>query len=170
MIKLFIDLDGVLININKFIQEVINNSGVDISIKESFIELCKPFSRNNFLEKCEKINNSFELIKFVKQQYKLIIITHCYSDSEAELKINFIKKKIQDVKCIATSFDKTKNEMLPSAEKSILIDDYVVNVDNWIENGDIEVHFRDKQNGQKYPIIDDLRYLLYTNFLKELDN
>ena len=43
MIKLFIDLDGVLININKFIQEVINNSGVYISIKESFIELCKPF-------------------------------------------------------------------------------------------------------------------------------
>ena len=60
MPKLFLDLDGVIINTNKFIQETIKNSGVDISIKEVFVELCKSFPWNSFLDQCDEINNSFE--------------------------------------------------------------------------------------------------------------
>lgn len=170
MIKLFLDLDGVIINTNKFIQETIKNSGIDSSIKESFIELCKSFPWNNFLEQCEEINNSFELVERLNTQYDLTIITHCYSDSEAELKIDFIKKKFKDVKCITVPFTKTKNEMVDSTANSILIDDYIVNVDNWNKSGGIGLYFSDKENSCNYPIIDDLKCLLDMEFLKGVEN
>lgn len=170
MIKLFLDLDGVLINTNKFVQESINNSPVDISNKEAFVELCKSFPWNNFLEKCEEIKNSFELIERLKERYDLTIITHCYSECETELKINFIKEKFKDVKYITTPFNKAKNEMVSSTENSILIDDYIVNIDNWSKSGGIGFLFSDKQNSKDYPIIDDLRYLLDIDFLKEVEN
>ena len=170
MTKLFLDLDGVIINTNKFIQETIKNSGVDISIKEVFVELCKSFPWNSFLDQCDEINNSFEIIESLKVKYDLTIITHCYSDSEAELKIDFIKRKFKDVKYITVPFDKAKNEMVDSTLDSILIDDYIVNIDDWCNSGGIGVHFSDKENNKNYPIIDDLKYLLDIDFLKGVEN
>lgn len=108
MKKLYLDLDGVIINTNKFAQEEITKSGIDITQKNSLIELCKTFPWRCFLDNCETINNSFEIVPKLSLKYDVTIITHCYSSLEADLKQNFIKNKFQNIKCITVPFKKRK--------------------------------------------------------------
>ena len=60
--------------------------------------------------------------------------------------------------------------MVDSTIDSILIDDYIVNIDDWCNSGGIGVHFSDKENNKNYPIIDDLKCLLDIDFLKGVEN
>jgi hypothetical protein len=168
MRKLFLDLDGVLVNTNKYIQETINNSNIDTSIKEAFIELCKSFPWNNFLLKCEEINNSFELLNQLNKIYDLTIITHFYSFDEEKLKIDYITTNFKGIKYITVPFEKKKDEMV-DAKNCILVDDYYVNIENWNNSGGIGLYFSSNTNKNTITI-DNLSYLLDDNFIERILN
>ena len=168
MKKLFLDLDGVLINTNKYIQKAINNSNDDISIKEVFVELCKSFPWHDFLNNCKEINNSFKLIKELNKIYDLTIITHFYSLSEEKLKIDFITNKFKGIKYITVPFEKKKNEIV-NAKNCILVDDYYANIENWNKSGGIGLFFSNKTT-KKIMTINNLRLLLDYKFIERIES
>lgn len=168
MRKLFLDLDGVLVNTNKYIQETIDNSNIDISIREAHIELCKSFPWNIFLDKCEEINNSFELLNELNKVYDLTIITHCYSINEENLKIDYITTNFKGIKYITVPFEKRKDEIV-DAKDCILVDDYYVNIESWNNSGGIGLHFSSNMS-ENIQTIDNLKILLDDSFIERIES
>ena len=164
MKKLFLDLDGVLIDTNKYIQEMINDSEVDTTTKDSYIKLCKSFPWRYFLKNCDEINNSFEIIFELNKVYDLTIITHFYSLNEEELKIDYITTNFKGIKYITVPFNKKKNDVV-SAKDCILVDDYYVNIENWNSSGGIGLYFSNSINNNCLTI-DNLKCLLDKNFIE----
>lgn len=167
MKKLFLDLDGVLINTNKYVQETINKSNVDISIKEDFEGLCKSFPWQEFLNKCKEINNNFELLNELNKIYDLTIITHFYSHNEEKLKIDYITTNFKDIKYIAVPFKKKKDEMV-DAKNCILVDDYYANIESWNNSGGIGLYYS-KNTSRNIMTIDNLKPLLDYSFIERIE-
>ena len=92
-------------------------------------------------------------------KFNVAILTHVNSMQEIESKVNFIRKFLRDVTIIPVPKGISKTRMI-NARFSILVDDYPVNLSEWVEAGGIGVRFDLDLQGKGFLVIDHLDDLL----------
>ena len=138
---IYIDFDGVLVDTPRLIKE-------QIKIKGNSCETCQNFPWKIFLEKCNEIENNFSYIKKLSEKFKVIIITHVYSDNEQQEKQRYIRENLKGIECITVPYYIEKSEIV-NPKENILIDDYSINIDKWIKSGGIGIHFKEEKRIDK---------------------
>lgn len=156
---IYVDLDGVIVNTSKYIREELTKKRDKIKYRE----ICESFPWDLFLKKCTEINNSFECLKKISQKYKVVILTHIYSDFEAIEKKKYIESKLPGT-IVITVPKNIKKDKYVEAKNNILIDDYLNNIISWNNAGGYGIYFNendDRENSivrldQIFSIINEL--------------
>ena len=160
MKNLYIDFDGVVANTIDITYQMARENG----IKEDYTNYLQFFQTLNWhdiLSKCQPINNSYEEIKEIidSGKFNVAILTHVTSIHEAEEKIKLINRHFPDITIITVPKSISKTKVIKT-KGSILVDDYVHNLDEWKAEGGIGVRFDLDLDGKGYPVIDHLNQLL----------
>lgn len=160
MKNLYIDFDGVVVNTI----DITYNMAKEHGIKKDYANYLQFFQTLNWpdvLDKCTPVNNSYAEIKKIinSGKYNVSILTHVTSIHEAEAKIKLINKYLPDVNIVTVPKSISKSKVV-KAKNSILIDDFVPNLDDWQSSGGIAVRFDLDLDGKGYPVIDHLSDVL----------
>ena len=160
-LNLYIDFDGVILNTieisYKDFKEINKQSQGKISIKEYYENL----NWEELLNKSTPINNSIENIKKLVQSnlYNIYILSNVFSEKEAKVKQNYITEKLPNIKLITVLPEQKKCDIV-DCKNSILVDDYMGNLEIWFEKGGIPVKFSDKGKKRKFLTVTSLDMLL----------
>lgn len=127
-----------MVDTPKYIRKEIEKNG---NTDTTFINI----KWESLLLKCNPISNNMCYIKSIYQKNDISILTHVYSDKEKIAKENFIKKKIGNINVIAVPNHLKKCDFV-DAKNNVLVDDYKVNIDHWINLGGIGFSFNNKTN------------------------
>lgn len=138
---IYVDFDGVLVDTPKLIKEEIKNKG-------SGIEVYKKFPWGKFLRDCCEIENNFSSIMEIAQKFKVIILTRVYSNNEQIEKEKFVFNNLNGIEIITVPYYIEKNDMVNS-DGNILIDDYKINIEKWIQSGGIGIYVDSEKNLNK---------------------
>jgi len=160
MTNLYIDFDGVIVNSIDVTYKMADEEGF-IKTYENYLQFYRNLDWNDVLNKCNPINNSWECIGKIIDSHKfnVAILTHVNSIGEIEEKVKLIRKYFRDITIIPVPKSISKTNML-KAEGSVLVDDYVNNLDEWREAGGYGIRFDLDMDGKGYPVIDRLDVLL----------
>lgn len=134
---IYVDFDGVLVNTPKYIKKNINNS-------KNKSNVLKNLPWDKLLNNCSEINNNIDSLKKIAKEFNVAILTHVYSEFEAEEKRKYINKHISDVDVITVPYYINKNDAV-NPKNNILIDDYEKNIINWNNSGGIGILFNNTQ-------------------------
>lgn len=134
---IYVDFDGVLVNTPKYIKKNINNS-------KNKSNVLKNLPWDKLLNNCSEINNNIDSLKRIAKEFNVVILTHVYSEFEAEEKRKYINKHISDVDVITVPYYINKNDAV-NPKNNILIDDYEKNIINWNNSGGIGILFNNTQ-------------------------
>lgn len=134
---IYVDFDGVLVDTPKYIVKNIMKSK-----KKS--KILKKLPWDQLLNKCSEINNNIDSIKKLSKEFSVVILTHVYSEFEADEKRKYISKYISDVDFIIVPYYINKNDAV-NPKNNILIDDYEENIINWNNAGGIGILFNNTQ-------------------------
>lgn len=161
MKNLYIDFDGVICNTIEITYKMIEEKGIDLNDSTKVHEFYKNLDWEYVLDNCEIINDGMENIKKIcnSGKFNVAILTHVHSMNEISSKINFIRKHLRDVTIIPVPKNVSKTRMI-NARFSILVDDYPVNLSEWVEAGGIGVRFDLDLKGKGFLVIDHLDELL----------
>lgn len=161
MKNLYIDFDGVICNTIDITYKILEEKGIDLKDSVKVKEFYKNLDWESVLSNCDVINNGMENIKKIcnSGKFNVAILTHVHSMNEITSKVNFIRKYLRDVTIIPVPKDISKTRMI-NARFSILVDDYPVNLREWVEAGGIGVRFDLDMQGKGFLVIDHLDELL----------
>ena len=161
MKKLYIDFDGGICNTIEVSYKMMEKEKIDLKDSERVFKFYSELNWDDLLDKCENINNSMEnLEKIIKSgKFNVAILTHVSSIGEVISKVKYIRKYLKDVTIIPVPKAISKTKMI-NARYSILVDDYVQNLEEWKEAGGIGVKFDLDMNGKGYLVIDHLDELI----------
>lgn len=106
---IYIDFDGVLVDTPNMINNALKNS------VNSF-ETCKNLAWNYFLKNCSEIENNFSCIEEISKKYKVVILTHVYSENELLEKEKFISNLFQNVDFVPVPYNIEKIKLLIQKE------------------------------------------------------
>lgn len=160
MIKLYLDFDGVILDtIDKTYEFMKKNNIVEPEdINSYYLNLNWDDLINN---DCEQINDSITNIKKLldSKLFDISILTHVNSSNEANAKINYLHKMLGNIEVIPVDYNLNKCDVV-DCKNTILVDDYIVNLDKWFEKGGIPVKFSDSGKQCNYLSITRLDDLL----------
>lgn len=161
MTNLYIDFDGVIVNTIDVSYEMIKSKGIDLKNINEVETFYKQIDWHDLLNKSDSINNAWECIQKIidSNRFNIAILTHVNSLEEIEEKVKVIRKHFRNITIIPVPKSISKTEML-KAEGSILIDDYVHNLNEWKSAGGIGVRFDLDMDGKGFPVIDRLDEIL----------
>ena len=161
MKNLYIDFDGVICNTIEITYKMMEEKGINLKDSEKVQNFYKDLDWDYVLDNCEIINDGMENIKKIcnSGKFNVAILTHVHSMHEIKSKINFIRKHLRDVTIISVPKGISKTRMI-NARFSILVDDYPVNLSEWVEAGGIGVRFDLDLKGKGFLVIDHLDMLL----------
>lgn len=161
MKNLYIDFDGVICNTIEITYKMMEDEGIDLKDSKRVQEFYKNLDWDSVLNNCEIINDGMDNIKkiYSSGKFNVAILTHVNSMQEIESKVNFIRKFLRDVTIIPVPKGISKTRMI-NARFSILVDDYPVNLSEWVEAGGIGVRFDLDLQGKGFLVIDHLDDLL----------
>lgn len=164
--NLYIDFDGVIMDTISSSYKMMEEEGIDPRDFEKTSLFYQKLDWNIFLEETNEIHDAFEEIEEIvsSELFNVNILTHVNSLHEAEAKIRFLRKKVQDITIIVVPKSVEKTKMV-NAKDAILIDDYTDNLRKWEKAGGIGVRFSLKLNGKGFYAIDHLRKII--DFAKE---
>jgi len=160
MTNLYIDFDGVIVNSIDITYKMADEEGFEKNY-ENYLNFYQNLDWNDVLSKCDPINNSWECIGKIIDSHKfnVAILTHVNSIGEIEEKVKLIRKYFRDITIIPVPKSISKTNML-KAEGSVLVDDYVNNLDEWEAAGGYGIRFDLDMDGKGYPVIDRLDVLV----------
>ncbi|MEG2457651.1 MAG: hypothetical protein RSB41_02025 [Bacilli bacterium] len=157
MKDLYIDFDGVIMNTIEELYKKAQEEGKDKEDKDFYIN----FDFSTIIKDEFILNDSINCInKLIEsKKFNISILTHVFSISEGEVKINYINKKFNDLTIIIVpkSIEKT---MMVHTKDAILVDDYANNLRLWEKEDGIGIRFSIKGNGKGFKCISRLDMLL----------
>lgn len=161
MKNLYIDFDGVICNTIEITYKMIEKQGIDKNDTLAVSNFYRDLDWNKVLDVCTNINKSMDNIgKLMSSgKFNIAILTHVNSMAEIIAKVNYIRKYLKDVTIIPVPKSISKTKMI-NARFSILVDDYVGNLDEWKAAGGIGVRFDLDMDGKGFLVIDHLDDLL----------
>ena len=156
MITLYLDFDGVILDTITITNNYLKDN--NITREEDIHKFFETLDWRKLLSESPVINNAIENIwKLYKSGlFKLGIITHYNSMQEIMLKDKFIKDNLpSDIDVYYVHYSNKKNTVVP-AKDSILVDDYIKNIESWEEDLGIGIKFSDTDKECKYLKINSL--------------
>lgn len=128
--KVFIDLDGVIINTEELMLEEKDNLYPNVSYEEYFSKMVDWLE---IAKRSNSINNSVEIIRELERLKKeLIILTKVNSIKEMQDKIFYLRDKINIYSPIMfVPIHSYKTEVFTPASGDILVDDTLKNIVDW---------------------------------------
>lgn len=157
MKNLYIDFDGVMLDTIKTSVIQMNKEGIDTTDFESVTSFYKSVNWENIIKESNFINDSINCVKKIEEsnRFRITFLTHVNTINEIVIKKNFIRSHFSDISIIGVPYVVPKTEMV-NPVGSILIDDYTVNVETWIQAGGIGIKFSEKNIARDYPVINKL--------------
>ena len=157
MLKLYLDCDGVILDtINKSYQML---KEANIKTESEISKFYNNIDWENLIEVSGQINDSINKIKELTKYFDVEILTHVYSEYEANVKIQYFEKMLPGINVI-TVLKSIKKADYVNAYGCILVDDYSSNLSYWEEKGGIPVKFSDYEENCPYTVIFDLLELI----------
>ncbi len=156
MKDLYIDFDGVIYNSIEVSYKMAEDEKISKDY-ESYYQFFKNLDWCEVLEKSFEINDAFNCIRKIidSGKFKVFILTHVVSMKEAMVKIDLIRKNLEDVIIIPVPKKVSKNKMV-KVKEAILIDDYPENLREWAMDGGYAIRFDLDMDGKGFPVIDRL--------------
>lgn len=167
MKKLYIDFDGVILDTIKVTYKMIENLG--LGTEEEVRDFYYNLDWDHLIEQTPEINDSISCIKKIIKSnlFDVKILTHIISYNEGLGKIKYLKSKIPELEVILVPKQINKADMV-NPKDSILIDDFLGNLDLWHKNGGIAIKFSDGNKKSKYITITKLDQILDMECVKEV--
>ena len=165
MKNLYIDFDGVIMNTIDISYEIIKSMGLDHKNPLDQPKIREYYANVDWNELLNKkaviINDAINCIKKIiaSNRFEVTILSHVNSLSEAEEKVKYIRKYFKDITIIQVHRSISKTEMVHTAG-SILIDDFVGNLEEWKAKGGLGIKFSTELNGKGFIVIDKLDQIL----------
>ena len=161
MKNLYIDFDGVICNTIQLSYKMLEDAEIDMNDQEKVTKFYEDLDWEYVLSTCDIINDGMNNIKKIASsgKFNIAILTHVNSMNEIIQKVKFIRKHLPDITIIPVPKAISKTKMI-NARFSILVDDYVVNLNEWKEAGGIGVRFDLDMDGKGFLVIDHLDELL----------
>lgn len=136
--KLFVDMDGVLVDFDKGYEQL---TGVDIS-KMSFQtgpKFWNPIDKagSDFWANLEWMEDGKKLWKFISPYKPTILSAPSKKQSSKIGKTKWVDRELKNVSLLLVPAHAKKNFSGPN---NILIDDRGINCDQWIESGGIAIY------------------------------
>jgi len=161
MQKLYLDCDGVILDtINKSYQMI---KEMGITGETEVRKFYNTISWERLIIDSGEINNSISKIKELSKYFDIEILTHVYTDDEADAKVRYFASVLPGINVITVPKTIAKADYV-DPEGAILVDDFSPNLEYWEEKGGISVKFSDSGKECSYIIITDLLQLLEINF------
>lgn len=157
MINLYIDFDGVIVDTIETSYRMLKELKIDTKDYDKVGKFYSELNWKEFLNSAKEINNSFENIKKLVDSnlFYVNILTHVTTLHEAEEKIKFLRKHLEDITIITVPKKISKTKMV-SARDAILVDDYSKNLVEWEKEGGIGIRFNLELEGKGFYAIDRL--------------
>ena len=137
MIKKYIDFDNVILATEDLLFQqyfLLKNQGIEIDRKKYVQE----YDWYNLLYRCEVIGDAIEVLNFMMDA---CILTRVYSmDNEGVAKIKYLRDIGIKNDIILAPYLVKKSDVV-NANGNILVDDNVINLDDWYEKGGIPIFF-----------------------------
>ena len=161
MQKLYLDCDGVILDTINMSYKMLKEKGIEG--EEEKKDFYRNLSWEELIIEAGEINNATAKIKKLTEVYDVEILTHVISDGEIIAKENYFKAVLSNVKVIPVPKEIDKADYV-DPKGSILVDDYLPNLEYWEEKGGIPIKFSDSDKDCKYKKINDLSELLELDF------
>ncbi|MCI9110272.1 MAG: hypothetical protein HFH47_00490 [Bacilli bacterium] len=160
MTSLYIDFDGVIVDSIDVTYKMVEDLGFEKN-EENYSNFYQNLDWCDVLKKSKPIHDSWECIGKIidSDKFNVAILTHVNSLAEIEEKVKIIRQHFRDITIIPVPKSISKTDML-KAEGSILVDDYVGNLDEWKAAGGYGIKFDLDMDGKGYPVIDRLDVLI----------
>ncbi len=146
MKKLYIDFDGVIMNTNNAITNLLDEHQVDRTNYDETVNFLKKINWDKLLKECDEISNAFSHLKTLNDSndFNVAILTHVCSEEEANEKKKLLTNKVGNLNVIPVPRNIDKCHYVDPKD-SILIDDYSKNLELWQQNGGISIKFTNKE-------------------------
>lgn len=161
MKKLYLDCDGVILDTINMSYKMLKEKGIES--EEEKKDFYRNLSWEELIIEAGEINNSIDKIKKLAEVYDVEILTHVISDGEIIAKENYFKAVLPNIKVIPVPKVIDKADYV-DPNGSILVDDFLPNLEYWEEKGGIPIKFSDSDKECKYKKINDLSELLELDF------
>lgn len=161
MKKLYLDCDGVILDTINMSYKMLKEKGIES--EEEKKDFYRNLSWEELIIEAGEINNSIDKIKKLAEVYDVEILTHVISDGEIIAKENYFKAVLSNIKVIPVPKEIDKADYV-DPNGSILVDDFLPNLEYWEEKGGIPIKFSDSDKECKYKKINDLSELLELDF------
>ncbi len=157
--KIYIDFDGVILDTDTTIDNIIKDINVD---KKEYIRTC---NWDNLLSNTDVISNSIKYLRESKLDINLL--SKISTLEEGIAKVKYLRNNNIDMNIHLVPTKISKSDMV-NPKGNILIDDKVYNLDEWNSKGGISIFFNKNNNdidiygktNTKYKKINDLSILL----------
>lgn len=163
MKKVYIDFDGVIMNTNNAITNLLDNHQIDRTNYDETFNFLKKIKWDELLKECDEISNAFFHLKNLNESsdFSVAILTHVCSEEEANEKKKLLLDKVGNLNVIPVPRNIDKCHYV-DPKNSILVDDYSKNLELWQQNGGISIKFTNKQYDKFKAIynLSDIRNLL----------
>lgn len=145
-------MDGVLADFAGAIEKVIDKKYKDIQSEKEFTEITEKYVVNtDFFARIDKYNSVDLLLQIIQQTFKEYDILSAPLPNDVD---NVIKNKNiwidSNLKSLLPSNRIFTHEKYHYAKGNILIDDYLPNLDKWVEHGGIGIKY--KASSEKYNV------------------
>lgn len=162
MQKLYLDCDGVILDtVANDIYEKLASMGIFTEKERS--EYFAKLNWEEYIVERGEINNACEKIIELCKYFDVEILTHVHSENEGKAKTKYFAKKIPSVKITTVPKSINKADFV-EAKGSILVDDYLPNLDYWSQKGGVSIKYSDSGKKCKYYTITDLLDLINIDF------
>ncbi len=160
MTNLYIDFDGVIVNSIDVTYKMASDLGIERN-EENYSKFYQNLDWCDVLKKSKPINDSWKCLQKIidSDKFNVAILTHVNSLAEIEEKVKMIRRHFKDITIISVPKSISKTNML-KAEGSVLVDDFVGNLDEWKAAGGYGIRFDLDMDGKGYPVIDRLDVLV----------
>ena len=158
-IDLYIDFDGVILDTIDVASDIYFGNKEHIGYPpRSFYE---DIDWYDLLDRCHEINDSISKLEIVinSNLYNVYILTHVVCDNEKEDKKKYLKNIFPNLDVITVFKDFNKCDVV-ECKGSVLVDDYLENLELWQKKGGIPIKFSDKNKEYDYLSISSLDSLI----------
>ena len=161
MKNLYIDFDGVILDTITVASDMVDKAKIPFEDSDQIRNFYANLDWKNLLETTSVINEAIECIhKLIdSNKYDVSILTHVISLNEAIQKVYYIRQYFNDITIILVPKEISKTMMVHTKD-SILVDDYIKNLQEWESEGGIAIRFSRKLNEKGFKVIDRLDKLL----------